>query len=377
MGADLVLILGAGASVPYGFPTGSELKNWICDMWVYRDRATATYDLNVDPNPDRPTRIYHALKSINVNPDDVASVGKQLSESKLPSIDRLVFHRGEAIAQTARMLISALLLDCESADALRNPRADGDWFSLLWANLTAGKKRLDDIDLQRLTIFTFNYERSVEQLFLSACMATYGASEDAAAEFVARIRIEHLYGITTRLRTMHKQGIDFDCDRSQLHDAIERAQKEIWLIDDDRKQQEAAFANLRVAIEVAQLVTFLGYGFDEVNDQKLGIRDVVLEVSRFNRERAEQLERVPKRQVWLQDNTMASRPIPEELAKIPRLKQEPKFQATTLGMSTREVAAAQARMAVYAGPNRGQIELLSKNCLDALREWGTFDVLRS
>ncbi len=376
MAADLVLILGAGASVPYGFPTGNELKNWICDMWVYRDRATATYDLNVHPSPDRPTRIYHALKSINVNPDDVANVGKQLSESKLPSIDRLEFHRGEAIAQTARMLISALLLDCESTDALRNPRADGDWFSLLWANLTAGKKRIDDIDLQRLAIFTFNYERSVEQLFLSACIATYGASEDAAAEFVARIRIEHLYGITTRLPTMHKQGIDFDCDRSQLHDAIERAQKEIWLIDDARKQQQAAFVELRAAIEGAKLVTFLGYGFDEVNDQKLGVGDLVREVASFNRERGEKLDKVPKRLAHLHEGT-AWRPIPEELAKIPKLRQLPKFLATSLGMSSREVSAAQRRMALTVGSNRGQIEFLSKNCLDALREWGIFDALRS
>jgi hypothetical protein len=51
MAADLVLILGAGASVPYGFPTGNELKNWICDMWTYRDRAVATYDIDTNPNP--------------------------------------------------------------------------------------------------------------------------------------------------------------------------------------------------------------------------------------------------------------------------------------------------------------------------------------
>ncbi|TAG46954.1 MAG: hypothetical protein EAZ30_11305 [Betaproteobacteria bacterium] len=275
------------------------------------------------------------------------------------------------------MLISALLLDCESADALRNPRANGDWFSLLWANLTAGKKRVDDVDLQRLAIFTFNYERSVEQLFLSACMATYGVPEEVAAKFVAKIRIEHLYGITTQLHAIHDEGTDFDCDRSQLHVAVERAQKEIWLIDDERKQQETAFADLRIAIERASLVTFLGYGFDEVNDEKLGVRDVVTEVNRFNIELAEMRERVPKRQVWLQDDTISWRPTAEDLAKLPKLKQLPRFQATTLGMSVREVAAAQARMTTDTGRKRGQVEFLGKNCLDALREWGTFDVLRA
>jgi hypothetical protein len=39
---SIVLLLGAGASKPYGFPTGAELWNRIVEMQSHRDGAGTT-----------------------------------------------------------------------------------------------------------------------------------------------------------------------------------------------------------------------------------------------------------------------------------------------------------------------------------------------
>lgn len=346
MPADLVLILGAGASVPYGFPTGNELRHWICDLWTNRDQISSA-----NQSTDRSNRIFHTLAQLDFGRNKVARIGQMLAESKLPSIDRLVFHRSAEVSEMARLLISASLLDSESHDALSNPRADGDWFQLLWSSLTAGRKSVADVATGKLAVFTFNYDRSFEQLLFSACKATFGVDDKVAAEFLAKIHIKHFYGATMKLPQATCAGVKFDCDRTRLHEAVEVAEKEIWLIDDERKRQAAVFDGFLGVLEHANTVTFLGYGFDEINDKNLGLAD-------WSRE---YLTRIV-------DGYAASAPIWSGL---------PRFQATTLGMYEREVISALKRANLSAGDQAGQISTLSKNCYEALREWGTFDLLRS
>lgn len=372
MSADLVLILGAGASVPYGFPTGNELRHWVCDMWTYRNGRPLLDDSANNPNANRAIRIFRVLKTLGVEPNSVAIVGRMLAESKLPSIDRLVFHRSDEIGEVARLLISAMLLDCESNDALMNSRANGDWFVALWTSLTAGRKLLADVPTDKLSVFSFNYDRSLEQLLLSACKATYGVDDNEAAAFVSKIPIEHFYGVATQLFELDPSGVPFDCLRQELHTAVEKAEKEIWLIDDHRKRQATAFANARAAFEQAKVVTFLGYGFDEINDASLEIANWLSEIEKHNREHLINLQHAPRiHHIPSGEVTIDPR------FSLTKVRHAPKFQCTTMGMYDREVDAALNRMKLKHGSAPGQISPLSKDCYQALREWGTFDLLRS
>ena len=372
MSADLVLILGAGASVPYGFPTGNELRHWVCDMWTYGNGRPLLDDSANNPHANRAIRILRALKMLGVEASSIAKVGRMLAESKLPSIDRLVFHRSDEIGAAARLLISAMILDCESNDALMNSRAEGDWFVALWTSLTAKRKSLADVPTDKLTVFSFNYDRSLERLLLSACKATYGVDDSDAAAFVKKIPIEHFYGIATRLFELDPSGVPFDCDREQLHVAVKKAEKEIWLIDDRRQRQAGAFSNAQAALEQAKVVTFLGYGFDEINDANLGMA-VWLRKIRQHNERRGRLIAEEQRKFWRAG--MSPQGLADQSAPI--LLREPKFQCTTLGMYEREVDAALSRMDLTRGSDAGHISPLSKDCYQALREWGTFDLLRS
>ena len=372
MSADLVLILGAGASVPYGFPTGNELRHWVCDLWTDAGLGDVSHDFNFHRNPSRSARTLDVLEMLGVEAHRIRNVGRMLAQSKLPSIDRLVFHRSEEIGAVSRLLISAMLLDSESNAALANCRTDGDWFVALWTSLTAGRKSLADVPTHKLTIFSFNYDRSLEALFLSACKATYGVDSSEAAEFVSKISIEHFYGNTTQIFDLDPSGVPFDCQRTDLHTAVEKAAKEIYLIDDHRKRQATAFSNARIAFEQAKVVTFLGYGFDEINDTSLGIADWMSEINIHNKAL---LVHNYGEQNFRQTSSGKVEVDPNLVMKTVRLI--PKFQCTTFGMYEREVDAALSRMGLKRGSEAGQISALSKDCFQALREWGTFDLLRS
>ena len=206
-------------------------------------------------------------------------------------------------------------------------------------------------------------------LFFAACKATYGVNDEVAAAFVAQIRIEHLYGVTTQLQTVSQSGVRFDCDREFLYGSVSKAEKEIWLIDDDRQRQSKAFTNARLAVEHAKLVVFLGYGFDEINDENLGIARLKKEIEVHNNEIENILTRAPR---------IVRIPGGEEIDMrgVPKSRYFPRFTATTLGMYEREVNSARSRMSLSAGDKPGQVSTLSKNCYEALREWGTFDLLR-
>ncbi len=170
MSAESVLVLGAGASVPYGFPTGNVLKNWICDLRNHRGSDLGFYGSEINADYQRRKRVFEALKQLGIPEAEIENLGRMLAESKLPSIDRLVFHCGKEIGDVARLLIAAFLLDSESEIALQNPRAEGDWFSPLWSSLTAGRKSISEVVTDKLAVFTFNYDRSLEWLLFSAGM---------------------------------------------------------------------------------------------------------------------------------------------------------------------------------------------------------------
>ena len=109
-----------------------------------------------------------------------------------------------------------------------------------------------------------------------------------------------------------------------------KAEREIWLIDDHRQRQSKVFANARLAMEQAQVVAFLGYGFDEINDSNLGIAALKSEVEAHNRKRTQLLSGATR---------IVRIPGGEEIDMkgIPRIRHIPRFAATTLGMYEREV----------------------------------------
>jgi hypothetical protein len=137
------LILGAGASAPYGLPTTAELRSLILSLRSPAGAATAQkFPLKVPPNPGYDWNVPKAqakqrdlAKDWNRYLDEVAdSAGlkAQLSEflpkffSADRSIDWFLRRNESAFGDVAQLQIAATLLACE-----REGRLSGDWYQLL------------------------------------------------------------------------------------------------------------------------------------------------------------------------------------------------------------------------------------------------------
>jgi len=168
-----VLILGAGASHPYGFPLGVELRDLICEQ---------TTDI----------RFTAPLRQFGFEPGTTKEFGQALQHSGFGSVDAFLEASPEfaAIGKTA---IALTLLPLEQRAKLFPPKApkNGHWYQYLLGLMGVGT---DDWAANRLTILTFNYDRSFEHYFCTVLARRLKVSQLEAAKTFHIIDVLHLHG---------------------------------------------------------------------------------------------------------------------------------------------------------------------------------------
>jgi hypothetical protein len=185
-----VLILGAGASRPYGFPTSSELRRLILGQPV---EVVGVFEELGHGDPGRlASEQQSGLVSLSSDDTRLLEHFKSLfRDSQRVSIDSFISGRSGArdadvLLSIARQAISSTILRCESS-----ARLDGDWYQwLLEFLLRNGPDFPSDI----LSVVTFNYDRSLEVYLLRAFENAFARSPREAADMLDRIEFVHVYG---------------------------------------------------------------------------------------------------------------------------------------------------------------------------------------
>ena len=257
------LILGAGASAPYGLPTTAELRNLILSL---RSPAGATsaqkFPLKVPRNPGYDWNVPRSqanqrdlAKDWNRYLNEVAdSAGlKARLNDFFPkffsadrSIDWFLRRNESSFGDVARLQIAATLLACERED-----RLSGDWYQLLSEEILP--KNLEALDDGKLSVISFNYDRSFEKYFLGQFESLCGLNSEEAKAALDRITIEHVYG---QLGTLD------EVPYGDFTKAVTAA-KSIRTIrlEPDKGIQE----RLGKIIQECAYVNFIGFGFDDDN----------------------------------------------------------------------------------------------------------------
>ncbi len=166
-----VLILGAGASSMYGFPLGSELKQNIIQRLSQEGTA-----------------LYEQYSLMGFEQTLVKKFRDALKQSGVKSIDAFLEHRKEFI-EIGKTVIAEVLIPNENESNLFN--SDSDWYGYLLDRLNSSP---ENFDKNKLTILTFNYDRSLEWYMFNAFQARYGLTKQDAIQVFNFVPVIHLYG---------------------------------------------------------------------------------------------------------------------------------------------------------------------------------------
>ena len=279
---DTVLILGAGASRAYGFPLGPKLKAMI---WNAFDGATSS-------------PILWALGADRAKPKTIAYVKWEIEEfnkalllSPDYSIDSFLEHQCDRFKSIGKVGIAACLLPLEQRTSLYDDWMkvylekdldfkivfdDRHWYQYLF-NEMCKECKFEDFADNKLSIITFNYDRSLEYYLLHSLEAKYGKDIKECAEVLKRFEIIHVYGSLgelTELSTGSDQDVPYltsDSTEEQKAFYYKKSADSIRIIPEERgiEANSDYLLDAHTSLREAKRIYFLGFGFLEDNMNKL------------------------------------------------------------------------------------------------------------
>jgi hypothetical protein len=250
------LVLGAGASIPYGFPTGFALLKFVSEQLKGQDFP-----------------FFRLLREAGEPHDAVREFGEVLWRSGQGSIDAFLENRTDFLT-LGKKAIAAALIPCESEPRLFPDDTGEDWLRYI-AHFVM--KTRDTFEACRLSIITFNYDRSVEYFLFTALRNSYGLTEDEAARLMGRVCVIHLHG---RLGPPHWENARNTPEYAPFARAynpessaerVVRCAEQIKIIHEADPQGDAEFDRARQILASADRVVFLGFGYHERNVARLKI----------------------------------------------------------------------------------------------------------
>ncbi len=270
IGEVTVFILGAGASAPYGLPTGQQLRKNIIEKTrtLYGDRVNEHYKNNTTILDE------DIFSSIN-------RFTEKFDKSSNPSID-LFLNRNKnnpMLVELGKKAIAINILEAERTSKFREKRPTdyGDWYTYLFKKMTEMLKDPDQyrhFGENKILIITFNYDRSLEHFLYESLKNSFSSIDDREyMDQLRQIKIHHIYGKINNL----PWEVDDRRDRMNLKhygDAydlpyIELCANNIRTIYEERERPELDEA--KRWLSNAKQIYFLGFGYAKENLDVLGI----------------------------------------------------------------------------------------------------------
>jgi hypothetical protein len=250
-----VFILGAGASVPYGLPTGEHLRSLI---------------LNGSPpeflSPNRNGPLDEDISRLRTRELDeflVAFRGTSLT------IDQFMFERSGQ-SELGKKLIAHHLLPLEYA-AISQNLFTNEWMKWLFQRWHQNQTLFHG----NVEFITFNYDRIVEigmQIMMANAVAI---SYSECSRF--QLFVHHMYGAlnadvcsSLALQRTGSNPVHVSFQRNFSRSEIEIAAASIRLMPNDRPTKSSPVDTPALMLRSAERIVFLGFGFNEANISALG-----------------------------------------------------------------------------------------------------------
>ena len=260
---NTVLILGAGASKPYGYPTALELRREIINNLIpllkkYSEDGNKSEGFDTHPYIKKIQELINVFKYSSTN-----------------SID-LFLSRNKEYQDIGKQIITFLLANYELGSKFREDIIDNncDWYFFIYEILTRGIFNSDEISKfaeNKVTIITFNYDRSFEHFLYESLQYSFKGKQNEINELMLNFNIIHVYGKIAPLNWESSEGVKYR--DSLLRDYYADYFKNIQIIYEER---ESKVEKIIEAISNANKIFFLGFGYAEENLKAIGLDKPIL-----------------------------------------------------------------------------------------------------
>jgi len=292
-----VFIIGAGCSVPYGFPTGAMLMQNLKDFFYGSD---VLYSQSISP----PSYLFDLYQELFGKYQEYANLRKEvffrggniefeisnkISKTIVPFVksirhsmmvstdeflkNRLSQEKSEE-ADFGKRLIAREILDAERESEVQYDSDDGkvktkkywlgniDWIQHLLSRIDQ-QDNWEEI-LKQTVFLTFNYDRVLEYcIFLYLTSDKQYADADAHA-FIKEMQIFHVNGFIGPL-----EKIPFGAVGNGKYQEIAKRMETVW--EKREKHDESEKAKYREFLKNAQRVYFMGFSYIPGNLESIGI----------------------------------------------------------------------------------------------------------
>lgn len=234
-----VLVLGAGSSVHLGYPLGATLVANLCKL-------RGTSELDELPKDWSRKKVEEFLT--------------HLSKADPYSIDAFLESRPDQ-SSLGKYLIARELKKHEDLNLLFPPNNSG-WYRYLLNSLLADYKNESDFFENKISIITFNYDRSLEAYLHETVQERLGFTRDQATKALAALNIVHVHGI---LGAYPETCYKAECTQPELLEISRQIQIIHEIQDNQGGFCNAAFEQGHELLSNAERIFFLGFGFHPDN----------------------------------------------------------------------------------------------------------------
>jgi hypothetical protein len=247
-----VLVLGAGASQPFGFPTGVQLSKLMAE--------------HLHPGTDA----FNRLMSVGYEQDGVINFRDEFFYSGKISVDSFLEHRADLLS-IGKAATAAILIPFERPERVFS--YENSWLRYLYNNLNASFEQFAD---NPLSIVTFNYDRTVEFFLFEALCNSYRKDEGETRQIMSHIPIIHLHGNLGDLPWQGKNNsrpFSFEHKPEELLIAADC----IKIIHEDIADgRDKDFERAKQLMSAASQIIFMGFGFNKTNTDRLDVSNLPL-----------------------------------------------------------------------------------------------------
>jgi hypothetical protein len=259
----IAFVIGAGASVEYGLPVGAELLK----------RISAA----VGPGQREPWgdgQLYNAIANLFLQSTGAYEIAATelgtFIASGVSSIDDALtwFSSRQEVIDLGKIAIVNEILKAERGSPLygRQINSDDDfpntWIPHLLSMVMDGHKSEDaERAFANVTLINFNYDRTIEHFLHVALQRKFRLDSARARRIVVELNMFRPYGVVGVLPWQAEGGIEFGANLNPQE--LSAASKNIKTFSEGTTG--ALQDQIRLSLERARVVVFLGFGFHTQN----------------------------------------------------------------------------------------------------------------